>query len=402
MKARLLVLAICAALALMSAPVSAQEATGAANPANAVQEFYLWYLGQARRGNPVVDGAYRESAYLSAHLIDAVDSLVAEADPDYGIGYDPFLCAQDVPERFSFEVLKRAEGQAVVALSAFFGGNPRAHNSTLRVVEEGSAWVIDEIDCVDNVTPQGVAESFYQWYLAYSQPDETGAIKNPLVDRAYRDYPYLSDALIAEVDALLNRMAGQPGGYDPFLCAQDVPERVTADLIDEPGKAATVIVHEYFSGNLAPKRVLVELTGAPAAWEIDGIVCEVGPEVIAVNLLNWYMAYVSYDMEHGISRTPFTDWAFGWGDSLSDDLLAALEATFASAEPRVADPVLCAQDIPVRVTAEALMASEGAATVQISGEYPSGPDTFMAYALASLEMALDGNQWKVTAITCAQ
>ncbi|MCZ7544382.1 MAG: YbjP/YqhG family protein [Anaerolineae bacterium] len=388
MKARLIVFAVCAALTLV--PVSAQEPTGAADPVEAVEGFYRWYLDAAQRINPVVEGAYRESAFLSADMIEAVDSLIAEAGPDHGLGYDPFLCAQDVPERFEIgQVDALTDRDAAVLVHGYFSHNPHPNAFVVSVHEQDGAWLIANVICQETLTPRGVTQAFYNWYLEQTPGSEALDAR----------YPFLTDGLNARIQEA--RSARELGDGDPVLCAQDFPNHIGVTAVSVGQESATMFVRAYYSGNPQPRTLTVKLV-RDQQWMIDDIVCGVAPETVAEYLYNEYITYTRYDMERGIDRTPITDWAFAWGDYLSEDLLADLEATFASEAPRAADPVLCAQDIPTRVTAEAVSASEQAATVQITGEYASGPETFTAHALASLEMALEGAQWKVTAITCGE
>jgi hypothetical protein len=73
------------------------------NPAGNAKAFYTWYLGYIgdpateQFRNPLVDGAYRESGFLTAAFIDKVDETIAGFDQG---GFDPFLLAQDIPHRF--------------------------------------------------------------------------------------------------------------------------------------------------------------------------------------------------------------------------------------------------------------------------------------------------------------
>lgn len=64
-----------------------------------------------------------------------------------------------------------------------------------------------------------VVEGFYRWYLDYVS--NTG---NPLVDQAYHQNDMLSQAMVQRVDEIIASF--DQGGYDPFLCAQDVPESI--------------------------------------------------------------------------------------------------------------------------------------------------------------------------------
>jgi hypothetical protein len=63
------------------------------------------------------------------------------------------------------------------------------------------------------MSPQEVVTKFYRWYIGYPG--------NPLVDREYRESPYLAKSFVQEVDGVL---AGDFRA-DPILLAQDIPVR---------------------------------------------------------------------------------------------------------------------------------------------------------------------------------
>jgi hypothetical protein len=60
---------------------------------------------------------------------------------------------------------------------------------------------------------------FYWDYLQMALPDAEGNFINPLVERAYRDSPYLAEGFVRQIGAMLENEIR----FDPFLCAQDVP-----------------------------------------------------------------------------------------------------------------------------------------------------------------------------------
>lgn len=115
-------------------------------------------------------------------------------------------------------------------------------------------------------SPVETVEAFYTWYLDYIQPG-TDQMRNPLVDRAYRDSPYLSASMIAGVDALLESFEQQMGGgYDPFLLAQDFPQEIQA----QPGaQEDTVIVRQLFGESW--RELQVSLVQQDGVWLIDEI-----------------------------------------------------------------------------------------------------------------------------------
>ena len=106
------------------------------------------------------------------------------------------------------------------------------------------------------MSPQEVASKFYRWYIGYPG--------NPLVDREYRESPYLAESLISEVDEL----AEEGFMADPFLLAQDIPERYSVDEAEVSGDEATVVVNLYWGGNPTPTERWVDLRLIDDAWKI--------------------------------------------------------------------------------------------------------------------------------------
>jgi hypothetical protein len=114
-------------------------------------------------------------------------------------------------------------------------------------------------------TPEQTVEGFYNWYLGYARD-----VGNPLVDKAYQSSEYLTDGFIEQVDQILASF--DRGGYDPFLCAQDVPESVVVDEAVISGDGASLTVNTSFEGHA----FTVELQQANSRWTISNVVCVVG------------------------------------------------------------------------------------------------------------------------------
>ena len=115
-------------------------------PEEVVAEFYTWYLayiGDPAAGemrNPLVDGAYRESGFLSDGFIQELDDLNLEGSPA-----DPILMAQDIPQDFSVEPGTEA-GTAIVHLQ--FGPDSIRHLK-VSMVENGGGWMITGISLAE-------------------------------------------------------------------------------------------------------------------------------------------------------------------------------------------------------------------------------------------------------------
>jgi hypothetical protein len=109
------------------------------------------------------------------------------------------------------------------------------------------------------LTPQEVVTKFYRWYIGYPG--------NPLVDREYRESPYLAESYVEEVDEVLE------GGiyFDPILLAQDIPERFTVEDAQISEDEATVRVSLYWSGNDTPSVRRVDLELIDDAWRIISV-----------------------------------------------------------------------------------------------------------------------------------
>jgi hypothetical protein len=374
---------------LLVMPLQAQQAT----PVAAVEAFYNAYLRDASASpEPARQEPAAYSAFLTTDFITRTEALLASF-ADEGPGYDPFLCAQSVPSVFTTEIIRTVGEEATALLQLTFGDNPNPLNLTLKLAQEEGGWKISDIICGETITARGVTEDFYSWYLGYLRPDEAGNFRNPLVEGAYRDYPYLTPELSARIDAVV------AGGLmaDPFLCAQDVPDGVTTFALTRDDINADVLVRAQFGAT--PYYLLAQLVRQGDQWLLDRVVCDPGPEAFVQHFYNQYIALTRYDIANETGRTPITDWGYGVADLLSDGMREALAAALTQ-QGRVADPVLCAQDVPDRIVVERITGDASRAEMRVSGLYPQGPDTFNTVALALVTAERDGRLWKLAEIAC--
>jgi hypothetical protein len=114
----------------------------------------------------------------------------------------------------------------------------------------------------DVADPGAVVAAFYAWYLDYDG--------NVLADRAYHAAPEVSADLAQDVDALLASF--DKGGYDPFLCAQDVPGEVVASSMTVSSDSATALMRTDLAGHT----FAVELGKGEAGWQFTGVDCGFG------------------------------------------------------------------------------------------------------------------------------
>lgn len=122
--------------------------------------------------------------------------------------------------------------------------------------------------------PEAVVESFYAWYLTANGYDEaSGEMRNSLVDGSYRERPELAPEMIERVEAILASFAEGPGGgYDPILCAQDIPTGISTGEAEFTGETARVPVETSFEGH----SFIVELTQLEGQWLMSDVLCAAG------------------------------------------------------------------------------------------------------------------------------
>lgn len=231
------------------------------SPEAVVQAFYTWYIeysGDRAAGtfqSPLADQAYQDSHYLTPSFIEHVDEILASSD-EYG-GYDPFLCAQDIPQGVVTDGIFYHNSQASVVVRSDFPN----HFLTVDLQKNGDGWQISNITCGNN--PAGTAQAFYTWYLAYIGDRASGKMRNPLMDGAYQESGFLSAEFVQELDEL----TAEGIFADPILMAQDIPHDFSVDLTTEDRNA---IVHLQF-GTESVQHLKISLIEEMGTWKIDKI-----------------------------------------------------------------------------------------------------------------------------------
>jgi hypothetical protein len=249
--------------------------------------------------------------------------------------------------------------------------------------------------------PDEVTRDFYEWYLGVSETT------NPLVSGIYRDHENLSPAFVETVDATLASFDGR-GGFDPILLAQDVPVQIEVGEPVVSGQEATVTVLRYWGGNPDPSPMRVSLIHAGGRWLIDGVSADVaiepammglvstaGPADVVQIFYDWYLAYIG-DRASGTFRNPLVDRVYRESPLLTNDfkqhLDEMLDQQVAEFGGFMADPILCAQDIPeMMMTGVTRMSPEGATTVV---------STSFINHLISVDLQQEGDSWLIRHITC--
>lgn len=136
----LLLLMACAAC---TSPTVVSESAAAAperpEPEEAIADFYAWYTHYP--GNPLVDGALSTSPMVTAGLVENVETILRSFDGRGG--YDPVLCAQDIPNTFIVEVTDRSVDSASAVVRTEF----ESHEIYVGAVNVDGEWRIADVTC---------------------------------------------------------------------------------------------------------------------------------------------------------------------------------------------------------------------------------------------------------------
>lgn len=226
-------------------------------PEQTAEAFYAWYLDSF--GDPAAESFrspdYHDSEYLTQSLIGHVDEVLASFEEMSG--YDPFLCAQNLPPKVMADDAFFHGEQASVVMRTEFANL----YFTVDLVQSDAGWQISNVTCA--AAPDGVAKAFYTWYLGYIGDRASENFRNPMVDKAYQDSGFLTADFIEELDELTAE--GMPA--DPILMAQDIPQDFSVDPGVEEG---TAVVHLRF-GSETVTHLKLSMVNELGQWKIDQI-----------------------------------------------------------------------------------------------------------------------------------
>lgn len=104
------------------------------------------------------------------------------------------------------------------------------------------------------LTPEQVTENFYRWYIDCQERKQE--------ECTWEKSEYVSEQLIKATESVR--------GYDPILCAQDVPKKFTIGNAEIVGDYAVVPVTEEF---YEPQTLKVELGLINNQWKITNVIC---------------------------------------------------------------------------------------------------------------------------------
>lgn len=253
------------------------------------------------------------------------------------------------------------------------------------------------------LTPEQVTEDFYTWYLGYIDQPGSRQMRNPLVDKAYRSSEYLTDAFIRQVDEKL--LASERKAYDPFLCAQNIPDCVAVDKAVITGDEASVIVHEIWYGGEVMHDVEVDLERLNGQWRIANISeppsmsvmskppYDLPPKQVVERFYTWYLGYSS---QRGFMQigNPLIDKAYWSCTELTDECVQRVDKMLVSSDTSNLDPFLCVPlGTPITIfIGEAIVSGDEASVVIHTNSFEGHQFT--------VELKIVDGEWKISNILC--
>lgn len=365
-------------------------------PEQVAQNYYDWYLetiGDRADGefrNPLVEKDYRESPLLTADFINRVDALLGAENK---AAYDPFLLAQDIPQGMMAQAPVISGDEARVTVIRIWGP-PEMDAIFAHLKRVDGAWRIDDVTETalyepTTATPEGTVQIFYQWHIDLVQQ----RFEDDSIDVDYHQSDLLTDGFKQHLDEMYAEAAAenpQMGlGYDPLLCAQDVPYHVTPEpaLID--GETAVLAARTSFMNHV----IAVDLRQTDDGWRISNVTCTFSPEGAAKAFYAWYLGYIG-DRGDGEFRNPLADRAYRNHPLLSESFVQKVDGMFNEEGGIGHDPFLQAQDAP-----RAFSVDPGVVAGTAVVHFQFGPD-FVHHVLATMEQ--QGSRWVITDIGKAE
>ncbi len=112
--------------------------TVAMTPEEVVEAFYWWYTGYP--GDPTTEQIYQSSVYVTQEFSQKADEVITSPGQD---AYDPFVCAQDMPKRFTVEEALVSPDEASVLVHTGL----EEHEFSVQLRQVGGRWAISDVVC---------------------------------------------------------------------------------------------------------------------------------------------------------------------------------------------------------------------------------------------------------------
>lgn len=233
-------------------------------PVEVVKAFYDWYLSGYRAATDEAGRAV-PLGVMTGNMFDQIQS-------SQGATNEALVCASGDPTSIALYPAGMGQGEARVVAFAQVTGMPVPRDVQVDLIQRDGQWLVDGVRC--DLTPQATAEVVFTRYGYFMQAEQLEA--DP-VERFADDWDFPWGRYIT--GQFLEQQAESDGDlrFDPFLCAQDVPAYVRAEIVAETDIDATVAVSGSYpsgDGTYTESQLLeAELLATADGWKLNVVSC---------------------------------------------------------------------------------------------------------------------------------
>lgn len=234
-------------------------------PLEIAREFYFWYLAAYRVNGPVTERPI-PFGLMTGAMLDQIQEAQAELP-------DPILCDPGLPTLVEVFAAGQRDARASVVAHLQFPGRPVPTDVQVDLEQRNDRWLVHATDC--DLDPTTTAELVFSRYGYYIQREQRiGAeVERFADDWAFPWGRYLTTNLLEQQI----RLDPAELGFDPFLCAHDIPAHVHAEVVAESDSDATIILSGFYaSGPETIDQVPLleaELLNTDDGWKMNVVSC---------------------------------------------------------------------------------------------------------------------------------
>jgi len=123
------------------------------------------------------------------------------------------------------------------------------------------------------------------------------------------------------------------------------------------------------------------------------------PEAVVQSFYTVYLEHAGFDPDEGVRRNPLVSGAYREMPHLSAEMVSRVDEMVASG-PAIADPFLCAQDIPESFRIGETTVLDSTASVLVATIWNAGTEYEFTSDL-TVRLSLTDGQWKIAEVVCA-
>ncbi|MFW5748483.1 MAG: hypothetical protein ACOCYT_02590, partial [Chloroflexota bacterium] len=248
------------------APAVVTEQTAEVGPVAAARRFYNWYLGERL---PRAEAELGQATPMPMDMM--TDAMRAQIEAIQ----DPVVCGPGRPASVELFAAGQVGDEAQVVAHIFYSGTALPVNAQVDLIRVSDAWQVDSVACTLEVDT--VAELVFARYAHFVQLDQRAGAAD--LERFADDWDFAWNRYVTtslqQQQIALNQ--AEDLNFDPFLCTQDVPAHLNAEVVQRSDVDATVALTGYytaeeetFTGELLLE---AELLNTDDGWKVNVVSC---------------------------------------------------------------------------------------------------------------------------------